>query len=284
MTVAEALRHGARRLAGIEGGARDARVLLAFVMGVDTAALLRDQDAAADQAAFDAVLTRRAAREPVALIVGRQGFWTLDLEVSRVTLIPRPDSETLIEAAVAARPERGRVRRVLDLGTGTGCLLLAALAEFPEAWGLGVDAVPEAAALAARNARRNGLDGRAGFTVGCWANAVVGPFDLVLSNPPYIAGHEMAELMPDVRDHEPRLALDGGVDGLDAYRDLIAALPTLISQRGLAVFEVGIGQAKVVEELATQVGFRANTRLDLGGVARAVVFERAIAPTCNSAR
>lgn len=276
MTVGEALRHGAARLAGVEGGTRDARVLLAHVMGVDAAGLLRDRDAEVDAGAFETVLTRRVAREPVALIVGRQGFWTLDLEVSGATLIPRGDSETLIEAAVAARPDRAGVRRVLDLGTGTGCLLLAALVEFPGAFGVGVDLAVDAVCLARRNAVRNGMGERAAFATGRWADAVLGQFDLVLSNPPYIATGELAGLMEDVRGFEPRLALDGGGDGLVAYRALVAVLPRILAPGGLAVFEVGIGQAAEVVGMAGAAGFGAATRLDLGGVERAVVLERGI--------
>lgn len=276
MTVGEALRHGAARLAGVEGGTRDARVLLAHVMGVDAAGLLRDRDAEVDAGAFETVLTRRVAREPVALIVGRQGFWTLDLEVSGATLIPRGDSETLIEAAVAARPDRAGVRRVLDLGTGTGCLLLAALVEFPGAFGVGVDLAVDAVCLARRNAVRNGMGERAAFATGRWADAVLGQFDLVLSNPPYIATGELAGLMEDVRGFEPRLALDGGGDGLVAYRALVAVLPRILAPGGLAVFEVGIGQAAEVVGMAGAAGFGAATRLDLVGVERAVVLERGI--------
>ena len=286
MTVREALRVGAARLAGIEGGARDARVLLGHVMGVDMAALLREPEAVVDGGAYEAVLARRAAAEPVALIVGRAGFWTLELEVSGETLVPRGDSETVIEAAVAAwakrgakrgaqrGPDRGRVRRVLDLGTGTGCLLLAALVEFPEAWGLGVDLVPGAAALAGRNAVRNGLAGRAAFVVGHWAGAVEGRFDLVVSNPPYVATGELAGLMADVRLYEPASALDGGGDGLVAYRALMGALPGLLAAGGMAVFEVGVGQAEAVAGLAERAGFGVSLRRDLAGVERAVVMER----------
>ena len=274
MTVGEALRAGAARLAGIEGGVRDARVLLAHVMGVDASGLLRDRGALVDAGAYEAVLARRAAREPVALIVGRQGFWTLDLEVSGATLVPRGDSETLIEAAVAARLDRGRVRRVLDLGTGTGCLLLAALVEFPEAWGVGIDLEPDAVALARRNARRNGLEGRACFAMGCWADAVAGGFDLVLSNPPYVAGGEIAGLMADVREHEPRLALDGGMDGLEGYRALFAALPGVLAPGGLGVFELGVGQAAAVGAIAERGGYCWDVRADLGGVGRALVIWR----------
>jgi release factor glutamine methyltransferase len=242
-------------------------------MGLDQAALLRDRAASAPPG-YDALLERRAGREPVALILGRQGFWTLDLEVSAATLIPRADTETLIEAAIGARPDRGVVRRVLDLGTGTGCLLLAALAEFRDAWGLGIDVAYEAAALAARNARRNGLDGRAAFAVADWATPVAGTFDLVLSNPPYIRAGEIDALMPEVARHEPRRALDGGADGLDAYRMLLDAVPACLAPGGLAVLELGAGQANAVGALAEAAGYRPAFRADLGGTPRAVLFEK----------
>ena len=270
-TVGEALRHGAAVLerAGIDGAALDARLLLAHAMRLDQAALLRDRNAPADMVAYAPLLDCRAGREPLAFITGRQGFWTLDLAVSPDTLIPRADSETLIEAALAARADVGRV---LDLGTGTGCLLLAALVEYPGAWGVGVDCSPGAAALARANAERAGCADRAAFLVGDWAAALRGPFDLVLSNPPYIETAAIEGLMPEVAVHEPRRALDGGADGLDAYRTLIAALPALLAPGGLAVFELGEGQGPAVAALAH--GFRASFRNDLAGVQRAILLER----------
>ena len=277
VTVGAALRDGAARLAaaGIDNPALDARLLLAFATGLDQASLVGGRDRRIETDGYDGLLARRAAREPLAFITGRQGFWTLDLEVSAATLIPRADSETLIEAALAAFPERGRVRRVLDLGTGTGCLLLAALSEFPAAWGFGVDRTPDAAALARRNAARLGFEGRASFAVGDWAEAVGGRFDLVLSNPPYIEAGDMAGLMPEVA-REPRGALDGGPDGLRAFRALACALGRLVAPGGVAIIEVGAGQAEAVGGLARLAGFRPTFRNDLGGVARAVVLVKGV--------
>ncbi len=278
VTVGAALRDGAARLAaaGVGNPALDARLLLAFATGLDQASLVGGRDRRIETGGYDALVARRAAREPLAFITGRQGFWTLDLEVSAATLIPRADSETLIEAALAAFPERGRVRRVLDLGTGTGCLLLAALSEFPAAWGLGVDRTPDAAALARRNAARLGFEGRASFAVGDWAEAVGGRFDLVLSNPPYIEAGDMPGLMPEVAQFEPRGALDGGPDGLDAYRALACALGRLVAPGGVAIIEIGAGQAEAVGGLAQLAGFRPTFRNDLGGVARAVVLDKGV--------
>jgi len=263
--------------AGIEAAQREARILLLHALGRPPGTLL-DRGEKVIAEGFAALVARRAAREPMALIRGRQGFWTLDLEVSRATLIPRADSETVVEAALAAWPTRDGVARVLDLGTGTGCLLLAALAEFPRAWGLGVDLSPAAAALAARNARAHGLGGRAAFLCGDWVEAVAvaapqAGFDLVLSNPPYIESAAVAGLMPEVARHEPARALDGGADGLAAYRRIVADLPRLLAPGGVAVLELGIGQDVAVAALARAAGLRTRgLQRDLGGVARALVL------------
>lgn len=240
---------------------------------MEQAALLRDRKRAIDPAGFEVLLARRARREPIALILGRQGFWSLNFEVSADTLIPRADSETVVEAALAGRAAPGRV---LDLGTGTGCLLLSVLSERPGAFGIGVDRSAAAAALAARNARALGLGGRAAMLCGDWGAALAGGFDVVLSNPPYIAGHEIADLMPEVAAFEPKSALDGGADGLDAYRVLLAQLHRLLAPGGLAVFELGIGQAGPVGALATAAGFRTGLRKDLGGVERAMTMEKGV--------
>ncbi len=271
--IAELLRDAAAvlRAAGIEDAAREARLLLNHALGRPANAL-PDRDALIDPAVFLGLVARRVTREPFALITGRQGFWTLDLEVSPDTLIPRADTETLIEAALAARPMRGAVRRILDLGTGTGALLLAALSEYPDAFGVGIDLIPAAAALAARNAARNKLADRAAFMVADWAAPLAGRFDLILSNPPYIEHAAIAALMPEVAAYEPASALDGGADGLDAYRAIIAALPGLLAPGGLAVLEAGIGQAEAIAALGVQVGLSATSRTDLGRIDRAILL------------
>lgn len=269
-----ALRHGIARLrqAGIERAGLDARLLLAQALGTDQAGLLRDLDRAVDAAAYAALIERRAAHEPLALIRGWQEFWSLRFAVSAATLIPRPDSETLVEAT------RGRpgVRRILDLGTGTGCLLLACLTEHSAAWGLGVDRVAAAAALARDNAAALGLGARAAFLCADWAAPIAGPFDLVVSNPPYIARPALAGLMPEVARFEPASALDGGQDGLCAYRALLAALPRLLAPAGLAVLEAGHDQAAQVAHLAREAGFAARVRPDLAGIGRAVLLENPV--------
>lgn len=278
MTAGEALRTGTVRLreAGIELPRLEARLLLAHILGVGQAALLGNQQAVVASTlmdAFAAVIERRAAHEPLAFIVGRREFWSLDFLVSPATLIPRPDSETLIQAAVAAFKDRPPPRRILDLGTGTGCLLLAALCEFPGAFGIGIDVVPAAAALAARNAAKLGLSHRAGFVCGDWAEAATGRFELVLSNPPYIPTCDLARLTADVGRFEPRLALDGGDDGLTAHRRIVAKLSGLLARGGIAVLEGGEGQAERIVALAASHSLRGQVVPDLGGIPRAVVLE-----------
>ncbi len=272
-----ALTWGADRLAavGVEQPRLDARLLLAAALGVSATALLADLAAplpAPAAAPFAALIARRTAREPVALILGRREFWSLDLTVSPATLVPRPDSETLIEAALAAFAGRAAPGRVLDLGTGTGCLLLAVLTEFPFAFGVGIDRAPAAAALARDNAARLGLGGRAAFVCGDWGAAIAGRFDLVLANPPYIPSADIPRLMPEVACHEPRAALDGGVDELAAYRAIVAALPGQLAPHGVTVLELGPDQAVPVADLAVAAGLAASVRADLAGIPRALVL------------
>jgi release factor glutamine methyltransferase len=267
------------RGAAIEAPRLEARRLLAHVLNKSEEALLRDPRAPvpADQAQqFAALLARRVAHEPFAYLTGRVGFWTLDLEVSPATLIPRADSESLVEAALEACPDKGAALHVLDLGTGTGALLLAVLSELPAASGVGVDLKPEAAALAARNAARLGLADRARFLAGDWAVALAGRFDLILCNPPYIESAAIAGLMPEVARHEPASALDGGADGLSAYRRIIADLPRLLAPKGVAILELGQGQQAAVEALGREANLTPEAcRADLGGVPRALVLRAA---------
>lgn len=258
--------------AGIEDARREARILLAATLGTDAAGLLTIADV--DPAGFEAALARRVAREPMAYILGRREFWGLSFMTSAATLIPRPDSETLIEAALAALPDRAAVRGILDLGTGTGCLLLAALHEFSSAFGVGVDIAPAAAALAARNAAALNLAARAAFLAGDWARSLDGTFDLVLSNPPYIQTTDLPGLMPEVARFEPTTALDGGPDGLMAYRLILRHLQRLLAPGGIAVLELGAGQADEVARLAEAGDLSMATRADLGLHLRAAILTR----------
>jgi release factor glutamine methyltransferase len=263
------------RAAGIDNPRLEARLLLAHALNLPVAALLRDPNLPADPAACIPLVARRAAREPLAYILGHREFWSLRFAVSPATLIPRPESETLIEAALAAFAHRPPPRRVLDLGTGTGCLLLSALHEFPGASGVGVDRSPGAAALAAANANALGLGARAAFLCADWTDPLAARFDLILCNPPYIPTSEIGGLMPEVAGHEPASALDGGDDGLAAYRHILPRLPRIMQPGGAAVLELGIGQAPPVAAMAREAGMVATTRPDLAGISRVLVLESA---------
>lgn len=262
--------------AGIDGARRDARLLVDHALGVPGASRVRRPDEPLGPAALarlDALLRRRAAREPMARILGVREFWSLEFKVSPDTLVPRPDSELAVELALRHLSGRGiDTARVLDLGTGSGCLLLAVLHDRPDAAGVGVDISPAALAVAAENARALGLDGRAGFVAGDWTAPVSGTFDVILANPPYVADAEWAVLEPEVRDHEPAIALAGGADGLDCHRRLAAALGPLLAPGGAAILECGAGQATAVAALLRHGGFgRTEAARDLGSVERCVL-------------
>jgi len=256
--------------AGIETPRREARYILAAAHGLTQTELLSLDET--DEAKFAPLLARRRAHEPLAYITGVKEFWGLSFAVSPATLIPRPDSETLIEAAIETFPDKTAVKTILDLGTGTGCLLLAALTEFPAAFGIGIDISPDAATLAATNAKMLGLSHRAAFLAANWATPLAQKFDLVLSNPPYIPTRDLATLMPDVAHYEPATALDGGADGTAAYQTIIAALPALLSPNGAAIIELGLNQAEPVAAFARAASFTTKTRPDLAGIPRALIL------------
>ena len=258
--------------------------MLGYATGLDGAALLHYLTSEIEAPWYEHMVERRAAREPLAFILGRKAFWNFEIAVTQETLIPRPDSETLIEAAVTTFPKRN-VTRILDLGTGSGCLLLAALIEFPDASGIGVDRSEGAAAMARYNAIVLGLGARASFFCGDWAAALNAKFDLVLSNPPYIETAVIPGLMPEVAWYEPTLALDGGVTGLDAYHAVIASLPALLAPGGTAILELGAGQATAVADLAVAAGLTPGApRLDLAGVERALPLRLGGKKTFGDAR
>jgi release factor glutamine methyltransferase len=261
--------------AGIEQPRMEARLLLAEAVGWPPEAMIarhceRLGGVAADRA--EAMLERRRRREPASHILGRREFWGLEFAVTADVLDPRADSETLVGAALQAIGNRSAPLHVLDLGTGTGCLLLAILSELPNARGLGVDLSPAAVRVAEMNAERLGLSGRAGFTTGDWGAGLSGPFDLILSNPPYIPSGAIAGLQPEVALWEPQLALDGGPDGLQAYRRLGPEIARLLAPGGSAAIEIGSTQAAEVAAILDRSGLRILECVrDLGGRERCLL-------------
>lgn len=264
--------------AGIETASLDARVLLETVLGASREELLAAMEApleVSQDAAYRELIRKRALHVPVSQLAGKREFWGLAFKVTADTLDPRPDSETLIEAALERIPDRGKAMRVLDFGTGTGCLLIALLKECVSAKGTGVELSDEAIAVAKENAAALGVADRARFISGDWNVALDGRFDIILSNPPYILTGDIAGLAPEVAEHEPRLALDGGPDGLDAYRALLPRLSALLAENGYAFFEIGQGQEKDIIQLAHESGLEAfGVKQDLSGVTRCVMLKR----------
>ena len=274
MTFDEAARKLAA--AGIESPRAEARLLYAHALGVTRdEALSPTLRATPEQAAgFAAMVARRAAREPSAYITGHKEFWSMDFAVGPGVLVPRPDSETLIEEALRIFPDRATPLRIADLGAGSGILLIAALKEFPRASGIGFERSPEALVWARRNAERL-VPGRADIRPDDWNVAPENNFDLIFCNPPYIPSGEIDSLMPDVAGYEPRAALDGGPDGLAAYRDLARLLPRLLKTGGRAILEIGAGQAPAMEPLFRDSGLRvSHITPDLAGIPRALVLEK----------
>lgn len=275
-TITRLLRDTEARLtkAGIDNAPLDARVLLAHILQLDRVQLISQADRVLtknETQQFEALIARRAQREPVSRILGAREFWGLSFTLNEATLVPRPDSETLIEAALK-EVKRSAPLRILDLGAGSGCLLLALLHELPNASGVGIDAAPRAVEQATHNAKHLGLTGRATFRTGNWLEGIDEHFDLIISNPPYIAQVEISLLMPEVRNFDPMLALDGGGDGLAAYRLLIPQLRSFLKPYGVAVFEIGEGQALSVCALFSVAGFRkVFSRQDLTGIERCIV-------------
>lgn len=273
MTGAEALARGTRllRTAGVPEAANDARRLLAHALGIEAGRLtlvLPDGINPSAAEAYDDLLVRRARRAPVSQLVGLRAFWGRDFVVSRAVLDPRPETETLVAAALEEPFER-----VLDLGTGSGCILVTLLAERRRATGLGIDLSGEALEVAGRNAWRLAVGDRADFVRGDWFDPVRGSFDLIVSNPPYIAAAEMPGLEPEVRDHEPRMALTDEGDGLGAYRAILAGARAHLPSGGRLLLEHGPTQAQAIAAIGASAGFAApEVRRDLDGRERACVF------------
>jgi release factor glutamine methyltransferase len=283
LTIADARRAWAARFreCGIESPELDARILVGHALGLDHAALAAAASRplnAAQESTIAALAHRRMAREPVARLTGEKEFWSLTLRVGSATLVPRPETETVVEAAldiVARRGARSRPLSIADLGTGSGAILLALLSDLPAARGIGTDISADALAVARDNAKR--LDLNSAHFVACnMASALRGPFDLIVSNPPYIASADIAGLAPEVRDFDPRAALDGGLDGLAFYRAIAVAAPALLAPGGALIVELGAGQAAAVAALFAAAGLVPVTpRHDLNGAPRALCAAKA---------
>lgn len=272
-TAGELLAEGRAALAaaGIEGARAEARLLLEDATGLPPTVLVTAPGTPVSPTAvagYRGLVHRRAAREPMAYVRGRAEFWSLDFLVEAGVLVPRADTETLIEAATRVFPDFHRPLRLLDIGVGSGCLILTLLHLYPAARGVGTDTSPAALSLTARNAARLGLSERLELLPTSWAEDVPGSFDLVVSNPPYIPTSEIELLEPEVRRFEPRSALDGGADGLDAYRVILADLERLLGQEGTALLEIGRGQEAALLPLAAARKLTPNLHRDLAGINR----------------
>lgn len=274
----EALREAVRTLqaAHVESASLDARLLLEHTLGLSREQLLaRIDDAltAAQAGHFRTLIAKRARRQPITHIIGRREFFGLSFKVTPAVLDPRPDSETLIEALLRRHKDRSVPLRILDLGTGTGCLLLTLLYEYPRATGVGVDISPEALAVAQENATNLGLQSRVEFLTSHWCMNVTGAFDVIVSNPPYIPTGDIAGLAPEVSQYEPKQALDGGADGLACYRAIVASLAAHLAPGGVAAIELGMGQQAAVETLAAGHGLTvAGVIQDMQGIPRCMMI------------
>jgi release factor glutamine methyltransferase len=270
------------RAADIDSPELAARILVGHALGLKHAALAAADARVMNREEADAIAAlakRRLSREPIARILGEKEFWSLRLRITPATLVPRPETETVVEAVLAAidaEGKRSQPLRIADLGTGSGALLLALLAELPNAFGVGTDTSLPALRVAHDNARQLGM-ARAAFVACDLAAALGGAFDLIVSNPPYIASGEIAGLAPEVRDFDPRAALDGGADGLDHYRAITAAAPALLAPRGILAVELGAGQAETVAALVSAAGLVPSPpHTDLSGVSRALLARKAL--------
>lgn len=268
------------RAAGLDSPDLDARILIGHALGLDHAALAVASTrnlGAHEEEAIAALADRRLIGEPIARIVGYKEFWSLPLRIGAATLVPRPETETIVEAALAAidaRGARSRPLRIADLGTGSGAIILALLSELPNAFGVGTDISLQALAIARDNAH-NLVRARASFVACNMAAALRGPFDVVVSNPPYIPSGDIAALAVEVRNFDPHLALDGGADGLNHYRAIAAAAPALLAPGGALIVEIGIGQAEPVAALFAAAGLAPLLACnDLNGTPRALVAQR----------
>jgi release factor glutamine methyltransferase len=276
-TVGGALDWAVRVLeaAGVDGARRDARLLLAHGLGITSEQVFAHPErplTASQWARFTALATRCRAREPVSRILGRREFWSLEFKIAPATLDPRPESETLVDAVLNRLDDRSAATTILDLGTGSGCLLLALLSELPRARGLGIDIDPAALAVARENSEILGLSDRAAFRRSDWGRDLTGSWRVIVSNPPYVPDSDIAALEPEVSRYDPRPALAGGADGLAAYRSLGPEVARLLAPGGLAAFEIGIGQAEAVETALEEAGLKSTARVeDAAGRTRCIL-------------
>lgn len=275
----EALRWAVLRLQQerIESASLDARVLLEHVLGVSREQLLFSLDLEITKEQYtrlEILVEKRIERQPIAQIIGKREFWGMNFVVSENTLDPRPDSETLIEYVLERVKNRAAALRILDLGTGTGCLILSLLSELPAAKAVAVDYCEKALLIAKENAMALGLIGKVEFICSDWCENISGEFDIIISNPPYIPSDAIAVLAPEVSKFEPKLALDGGKDGFSCYRKIVGALPKVMAKNGFVAFELGIGQQHLMEELARKNDLEVvGVRHDLGGIARCIILQ-----------
>ncbi len=280
ITIAAALADATRELvaAGVEQPRLDARLLLGHALETPRDRLYGKETAtipAAQHRAFLRLVARRAEREPVSRIIGKREFWSLSFSVGTATLDPRPDSETMIDTVLTRFPDLSAPLRVLDLGTGSGCLLLAVLSEYPQASGLGVDLDPCCLEIAKQNSAASGFDDRTRFQAGDWTAGLDAVYDVILCNPPYIPTRRIGGLEPEVVMYDPVRALDGGSDGLDCYRDLSGGLTAAMAVNSLVFLEIGAGQADMVIRILADAGLCClEVRKDLGGRPRCLVIGR----------
>ncbi|MFP6742214.1 MAG: peptide chain release factor N(5)-glutamine methyltransferase [Alphaproteobacteria bacterium] len=278
-TLGAMLNAAARTLgdAGIIDPRREAQVLVGHALGIGREVMLADPGRPVrngESQRLNNLVSRRAAREPAAYILGNREFWSLPFMVTRDTLIPRPDSETVVEAALAVFADGEAPSRLLDLGTGTGCLLLALLSELPDSHGLGVDISAPALDVARTNAAQLGLADRAAFWEGNWGQGLNDEFDLIVANPPYIGDHEAVELEPEIVGYEPAMALFCGADALTCYRAMAPYIARLLTENGIAILEIGAGQAAGVLAIMADAGLmEAGRRRDLAGIERCILLQ-----------
>lgn len=277
-TVDQALNEAAMcfKNAGIDSYNIDARILLEHCLNATREQLIANKNKCLEENelnAFNILKDRRKSREPISLIIGKKEFWGHDFATNKHTLDPRPDSETLIETVIGLYSNRAKKLSILDLGTGTGCLLLSLLSEYPNSLGLGVDISQEALNLAVKNSESLGLERRGKFILSNWDEKIEGNFDIIISNPPYIKSEDIKALEPEVSNFDPLSALDGGEDGLSEYRKIASFVPSLLKENGTIILEIGEGQEQDVQKIFETENLKlTEQKKDLAGIIRCLIF------------